>query len=171
MLSLLSGARFKCVSDVLTPAQRSLCMSRIRSRDSRPERTVRSILHRMRYRFRLHRRDLPGKPDIVLPKINTVIFVHGCFWHMHRCRYGRVRPQTRAHFWETKRRGNVQRDRRNLTQLREAGWNVLTIWECHTRDLNDLARRLERLLPERTSDTIRTHADLEPPKALAYVRH
>lgn len=89
--------------------------------------------------------------------MNTVIFVHGCFWHMHRCRYGRVKPQTRAQFWESKRRGNVLRDRRNLVQLRKAGWNVITIWECHTRNVESLSRRLERLLRRRDSDDAHLH--------------
>jgi DNA mismatch endonuclease (patch repair protein) len=132
--------------DVLTPEQRSRCMSRIRGRDTTPERVVRSVLHQMGYRFRLHRRDLRGKPDIVLTSLNKVVFVHGCFWHMHRCKYGRVVPRTNAAFWRLKREGNVARDRGNTALRREEGWAVLIIWECETRDLNCLENRLSNSL-------------------------
>jgi DNA mismatch endonuclease (patch repair protein) len=116
-------------------------MSRIRGKDTKPELLVRSVVHRMGYRFRLHRTDLPGKPDLVLPKHRKIIFVHGCYWHMHRCRYGRVVPKTNTEFWQQKRQGNVQRDRRNLKQLRKDGWQILVVWECWTRHPE------ERLLP------------------------
>jgi len=135
------------VSDVLTPAQRSFCMSRIRSRNTGPERVVRSTLHKMGRRFRLHRRDLLGTPDIVLPGIKTVIFVHGCFWHMHRCRFGLVKPKTREDFWNAKRQANAKRDRRNVAELRKAGWRVLIVWECQTRNLGRLAERVQTFLP------------------------
>lgn len=135
------------MTDVHTPEQRSYNMSRIRGRDTKPERIVRSIVHQMGARFRLHRKDLPGKPDLVLPGRRQIIFVHGCFWHMHRCRYGRVVPKTNAEFWQTKREGTVQRDRRNRKALREAGWDVLTVWECWTRDPErHLIPRLEEFL-------------------------
>ena len=134
------------MSDVLTPAQRKLCMSRIRGRNTRPELALRSLLHQMGYRFRLHRRDLAGKPDVVLPGVGKVIFVHGCFWHMHRCRFGRVVPETNAEFWRLKREGNVARDRRNIAALRKSGWDVFVVWECQTRDLNRLASRLHAFL-------------------------
>lgn len=132
--------------DVLTPAQRSLCMSRIRGRDTEPERVVRSLLHQMGFRYRLHRRDLPGKPDLVFPSARKVIFVHGCFWHMHRCKYGRVVPKTNAEFWRTKREGNIARDRRNITALRKHGWTVLIIWECQTKNVDLLTARLHEYL-------------------------
>ena len=135
--------------DVLTPAQRRLCMSRIRSRDTKPELVVRSLVHRMGYRFRLHRKDLPGKPDLVFPKLCKVPFVHGCFWHMHRCRYGRVKPKTNARFWEEKRRGNVARDRRSRRALRRLGWDLLVIWECWTRNLPMLEQRVSAFLGAR----------------------
>lgn len=122
------------MADVHTPRQRSYNMSRIRSRDTKPEIIVRSLVHQMGFRFRLHRRDLAGKPDLVLPRHHKVIFVHGCFWHMHRCRYGRVTPKTNAEFWQTKRTQNVARDQRNLRSLRREGWQVLVVWECWTRD-------------------------------------
>lgn len=131
------------MADVHTSRQRSYNMSRIRSRDTKPEMIVRSIVHQMGFRFRLHRKDLAGKPDLVLPRHHKVIFVHGCFWHMHRCRYGRVTPKTNADFWQTKRTGNVARDRRNLRSLRRDGWKVLVVWECWTRDPE--ARLIPRL--------------------------
>ena len=135
------------MADVHTRAQRSYNMSRIRSKDTKPEMIVRSLVHQMGFRFRLHRKDLPGKPDLVLPRHRKVIFVHGCFWHMHRCRYGRVTPKTNAQFWQDKREGNVARDRRNRRQLRADGWDVLTIWECWTKDPEALViPRLETFL-------------------------
>jgi len=100
----------------------------------------------MGYRFRLHRHDLSGKPDIVLTSLKKVVFVHGCFWHMHRCKYGLVVPRTNAAFWRVKREGNVTRDRRNSAALRRDGWTVLIIWECETRDLNRLEERLSKSL-------------------------
>ena len=122
------------MTDVHTTQQRSFNMSRIRGKDTKPEMLVRSLVHQMGYRFRLHRKDFPGKPDLVLPRHKKVIFVHGCFWHMHRCRYGRVVPKTNAEFWQNKRQGNVDRDRRNLRAMRNSGWQVLVIWECWTRE-------------------------------------
>ena len=122
-------------------------MSRIRSTNTKPELLVRSLIHRMGFRFRLHRKDLPGKPDIVLPRHQKVIFVYGCFWHMHSCRYGSVVPATNTEFWQKKRTGNVTRDKRNQKQLGKVGWSVLTVWECQTKgDLSGLKRRLERFL-------------------------
>jgi DNA mismatch endonuclease (patch repair protein) len=129
------------MADVHTPEQRSFNMSRIRGRDTKPELIVRSFVHQMGYRFRLHRKDLPGKPDLVLPGRRKIIFVHGCFWHMHRCRYGRVVPRTNTKFWQTKRKATVERDRRNRRDLRADDWEILTVWECWTRNAE------ERLIP------------------------
>jgi DNA mismatch endonuclease (patch repair protein) len=123
-------------------------MSRIRAKDTKPEIVVRRIVHCMGYRFRLHQRELPGSPDIVLPRHRKVIFVHGCFWHKHYCRYGRVRPATNKEFWEKKRRGNVDRDRRTTKALKRMGWNVLVVWECWIRDMPKLERRLRDFLEE-----------------------
>jgi DNA mismatch endonuclease (patch repair protein) len=134
------------MADVHTPAQRSYNMSRIRSKDTKPEIIVRSALHRLGYRFRLHREDLPGKPDIVLPKHNTVIFVHGCYWHRHRCRYGQVVPQTRREFWKAKFAANVDRDKRKREAIRALGWRVLTVWECQTGDRLALEELLSAIL-------------------------
>lgn len=132
--------------DVLTPEQRSFNMSRIRSRDTRPEIVVRSIVHRMGYRYSLHKKDLPGKPDVVLVRHRKIIDVHGCFFHMHDCRFGKVVPVTNAEFWKTKRLSNVKRDKRNLAALRRDGWRVLTVWECQTREPTLLTKRLVKFL-------------------------
>ena len=134
------------MTDVLTPRQRSFNMSRIRSRDTRPEMIVRSIVHRMGYRYSLHKKNLQGKPDLVLVRHQKIIDVHGCFFHMHDCRYGRVVPATNADFWKTKRLSNALRDQRNLKALRRAGWKVMIVWECETRELTKLSKRIERFL-------------------------
>ncbi len=134
------------MADTLTPEQRSRCMAAIRGKDTWPEMMVRSLVHRMGYRFRLHQPDLPGKPDLVFPGRRKVIFVHGCFWHQHpRCRFA-TRPATRAVFWAAKLDGNRQRDERTCRRLRRMGWAVLTLWECQTRDTVRLAARLSRFL-------------------------
>ncbi|MFN8705847.1 MAG: very short patch repair endonuclease [Planctomyces sp.] len=129
------------MTDVHNREQRSWNMSRIRSRDTKPELIVRSIVHRMGFRFRLHGRDLPGTPDLVFPKHRRIIFVHGCYWHRHSCRYGRVRSATRPEFWNQKLTANVRRDRRNQLQLRRDGWQVLVVWECWLKDID------QKLLP------------------------
>jgi T/G mismatch-specific endonuclease (EC 3.1.-.-) len=136
------------MTDVLTPEQRKFNMSRIRNKNTRPEMIVRSLVHGMGYRYSLHNSKLPGKPDLVLSRHRKIIFVHGCFWHMHKCRYGRVIPQTRAGFWQNKRMGNVMRDRMNLATLKREGWRVLVVWECWTRDLESLKQRLAAFLKE-----------------------
>ncbi len=132
--------------DVLTKEQRSFNMSCIRNNDTRPEIIVRSIVHRMGYRYALHRKDLPGHPDMVLTKHHKIIFIHGCFWHMHKCRYGKVKPATNTEFWQTKRQGNVARDKRNLRKLRKNGWKVLIVWECRTRNIEKLTENLHKFL-------------------------
>jgi DNA mismatch endonuclease (patch repair protein) len=134
------------MADVLTREQRRLNMSRIRGRDTTPELIVRRAVHRMGLRFRLHRRDLPGTPDLVLPRHRKIIEVRGCYWHMHDCPYGRVKPKTRAEFWEQKRQQTVQRDRLNLESLRQLGWQVLVVWECGTRDRDRLNKCLAEFL-------------------------
>jgi DNA mismatch endonuclease, patch repair protein len=132
------------VVDVHTTEQRSRNMAAIKARNSRPEMRVRSLLHALGYRYRLHRKDLPGRPDIVLAKHRTVIFVHGCFWHCHDCRWGSVVPKTRAEFWSGKRAGNVARDEKQKAALTADGWKVLTVWECETRSENELRVALDR---------------------------
>lgn len=134
------------MTDVHTTEQRSRNMAAIKCTNTSPELLVRSVIHRMGFRFGLHRRDLPGKPDIVLTSRKKLIFVHGCFWHIHNCRYGRVVPATNAEFWRVKRKSNVQRDKRNRRQLKDSGWEVLTIWECWTKDIRRLQRRLATFL-------------------------
>lgn len=104
-------------------------MSGIRGKDTKPEMIVRKALHRAGYRYRLHVKDLPGKPDIVLPKYKTVIFVHGCFWHRHDCEKFKW-PKTRPEFWREKIEGNVERDRETVSDLEKLGWKVLLVWEC-----------------------------------------
>ncbi len=133
--------------DSLTPEHRSWNMSRIRSGNTKPERLVRSLLHRMGYRFRLHRKDLPGRPDIVLPGRRTVILVHGCYWHRHPgCRLAYT-PKSNIAFWEAKFNENVNRDQRQRSRLSELGWNVITVWECETKELATLAERLGSEIP------------------------
>lgn len=132
--------------DVHSPEQRSFNMSRIRYRDTKPEMRVRSLVHRLGYRYRLHKSDLPGKPDIVLVKYKKIIDVYGCFFHMHNCKYGNVTPATNTEFWKTKRRLNVERDVRNQKKLREKGWRVMVVWECETRNPALLKKRLLRFL-------------------------
>jgi DNA mismatch endonuclease, patch repair protein len=121
-------------------------MAAIRDRNTKPEMRVRTLLHSLGYRFRLHSKILPGKPDIVLPKHKTIIFVHGCFWHCHNCRWGTVVPKTRAEFWSNKRQGNVERDGKKKAALEALGWRVMTIWECQTRELEGLRLVLEPLI-------------------------
>ncbi len=144
------------MTDVHTPAQRSHNMSRIRSSHTRPELIVRSLVHRMGGRFRLHGKSLPGKPDIVLPGRRKVIFVHGCFWHCHNCRYGRVKPATNTDFWRQKRLQNQQRDRRQKKALQADGWDVLVVWECWTRKPEQrLLMELQRFLDLQLQDKSR----------------
>lgn len=132
--------------DDLTAQQRSYCMSRIRSVDTQPERLVRECVHGLGLRFCLHCRRLPGKPDVVLPRHRKVIFVHGCFWHMHYCRRGRVVPKTNRRYWALKRKGNVRRNHDQITELKRLGWDVLVVWECWTRNPHLLKQRLGRFL-------------------------
>lgn len=132
--------------DSLSREHRSWNMSRIRGKDTRPELRVRSALHRLGYRFRLNRRDLPGKPDIVLPRYQTVIFVHGCFWHRHPgCRFAYT-PKSRVEFWQAKFERNVARHREVEEELTTLGWRVLVIWECETDSATGLLDHLTELL-------------------------
>ena len=128
--------------DVHSPQKRSYNMSRIRGKNTKPEMIVRSFVHQMGFRFGLHNRNLPGQPDIVLTRHKKIIFVHGCFWHMHKCRYGKVTPKTRKNFWQTKRLGNVARDKKNMKELKKLGWRVLVLWECQLKDLKKLKNKI-----------------------------
>lgn len=134
--------------DTLTPEQRSERMSRVRGRDTKPELLVRRIAHEMGYRFRLHRRDLPGAPDLVFPSRSKVIFVHGCFWHRHMeptCKLARM-PKTRLDFWASQLENNRKRDAKNIVLLDERGWEILVIWECQTSDREALRVRVGEFL-------------------------
>lgn len=134
--------------DTLTPEQRSERMSRVRGRDTGPEWTVRRLTHGMGYRYRLHDKNLPGKPDLVFPGRHKAIFVHGCFWHRHpdpECKLARL-PKSRREFWEAKLEGNRKRDEANIARLETEGWGVLVIWECQTRDTEGLKQRIKNFL-------------------------
>jgi len=122
------------VTDRVSRKKRSEMMSRIRSKNTKPEILVRKWLHKQGFRFRLHQKDLPGKPDIVLPKYRTVIFVHGCFWHRHPGCKRTTTPSTNTEFWEEKFRKNVDRDVRNRETLEALGWKVIVVWECEVKD-------------------------------------
>jgi len=116
-------------ADIVAPAVRSRMMAGIKAKDTKPEKVVRSSLHSLGFRFHVHRKDLPGRPDLVLPKYRAVIFVHGCFWHGHDCHLFKW-PKTRSEFWRNKIGSNVARDSRNISTLANKGWRVATIWEC-----------------------------------------
>jgi len=120
-------------------------MARIGSKNTAPELTVRRVLHAMGYRFRLHRKDLPGTPDIVLPRHRKAIFVHGCFWHGHGCRIGRP-PKSKPEFWEPKLARNRARDEEKRRALQQQGWSVLTLWQCEIKDRTALEDRLRGFL-------------------------
>lgn len=132
--------------DTFSQGRRSEIMTRIKGRDTVPERTLRSLLHALGYRFRLRRKDLPGKPDITLPRFRAVIFVHGCFWHGHRNCKRAARPTTNVAFWRTKLDKNILRDRRTRRVLKELGWKVKIVWQCELRDMTKLKRGVERFL-------------------------
>lgn len=131
--------------DTISPEARSAHMRRIRSKDTKPEKTVRSLLHRMGFRFRLHRADLPGKPDIVLVRHKKVVLVHGCFWHGHCCQLA-SKPKSNTTYWGPKIERNRQRDEHNLQRLLALGWEVLELWECDVRHFNGLEERLSMFL-------------------------
>jgi DNA mismatch endonuclease, patch repair protein len=132
--------------DRLDKKRRSWNMGRIKGRDTAPEIAVRSLLHREGYRFRLNRKDLPGRPDIVLPGRNAVVFVHGCFWHRHcGCKFCYT-PKSNKEFWQAKFAGNVERDRKNMQDLKKLGWHVIVVWECELSSPDKLQKRLRKLL-------------------------
>lgn len=136
--------------DIWSKEKRSQVMAKIRSENTKPERILRSTLHRQGYRFRIHKKDLPGKPDIALPKHRTLIFVHGCFWHYHEhCREGRI-PSTNSKFWQEKLCKNVEKDKRNVKACEELGWKVLVVWECEVeKKLEDTIRKVKEKLSEK----------------------
>ena len=136
------------MADIVDQQRRSEIMARIRSRDTVPELAVRSMAHRMGFRFRLHRKGLPGRPDLVFVGRRLAVFVHGCFWHRHCGCTNATMPKTRADFWQRKFDGNVERDRRNCEDLTRLGWKSLVIWECETED----SARLESILDAALAD-------------------
>lgn len=129
------------VSDV-----RRRSMQAVRSKDTKPEMAVRRLAHSLGFRYRLHRRDLPGVPDLVFPSRRKIIFVHGCFWHGHSCKNGVRQPKTNKEYWVPKIARNAERDREHLSDLARLGWSVLTVWECETRDEGGLESRLRGFL-------------------------
>lgn len=131
--------------DRLTPERRSWLMSRIRGKDTVPELRVRRAAHALGYRFRLHRKDLAGTPDLVFPKLKTALFVHGCFWHCHGCRNVSL-PKSRSEYWRARFAKNMERDARNKAELESLGWHVEVIWECETKKDTSLKARLGEIL-------------------------
>jgi DNA mismatch endonuclease (patch repair protein) len=140
------------MTDRLDTATRRRLMQKVRASNTKPERKVRSLLHSLGARFRIHRKDLPGTPDIVLPGRRLVIFVHGCFWHGHGCRIGKL-PKTRLDYWAPKIAGNQLRDRRNQVALEQAGWRVQIIWQCELANQPVLVERIKLLLNETATQT------------------
>ncbi len=128
--------------DTFSREKRSQIMSRVSDKNTKPEIVVRSLLHKMGYRFRLHRKDLPGKPDITLPKYKKVIFVHGCFWHGHPGCSRSKRPATNQEFWREKLDKNIERDKVSVNALGQLGWEVLTVWSCEVKNTNKLKIKL-----------------------------
>lgn len=139
------------MTDKISPSRRSENMRRIRSKGMKPELLVRSIVHRLGYRYALHRKDILGKPDMVFAPKKKIIFVHGCFWHGHKikgCLDGRL-PKTNKSYWVPKISGNRKRDARTRRSLKQAGWNIFEVWECETRDAEKLKKRLRKFLGSR----------------------
>lgn len=138
------------MTDIVDPRTRSAMMASIRGKNTKPEIIVRRFLHRLGFRFRLHRRDLPGRPDIVLPKYRTVVEVRGCFWHRHEgCPFAYM-PQSNREFWEAKLNGNRERDQRNLQELTKLGWRAIEVWECELGD-DGILERLPGMIRERAA--------------------
>jgi DNA mismatch endonuclease (patch repair protein) len=140
--SLRAGAQ-RTLADEAPPSEfRSALMAKVRGKDTKPEKLVRSIVHSLGFRFRLHQKDLPGRPDLVLKRYRWAIFVHGCFWHRHKRCSKCTTPKTRVRFWQDKFEANVTRDKRVAVALKRAGWLVTVVWECETRNPEKLAKRL-----------------------------
>jgi DNA mismatch endonuclease (patch repair protein) len=135
--------------DKISSEQRSRNMAQVKGKDTKPEKLVRTILHGMGYRFRLHNKLLPGKPDIVLPKYKAVVFVNGCFWHGHEGCKRATMPATRLEFWQNKIAGNRGRDSRNLAALENLGYHCLVVWQCELKDLELLKQRLSDFLDKK----------------------
>jgi len=134
------------MTDVFPSEKRSWIMSRVREKNTSPELKVRSLIHRLGFRFRLHRKDLPGKPDLVFPSRKKVIFVNGCFWHGHDCARGNRLPKTNWEYWVEKIHRNIERDANHQSNLKALGWDVLVVWECEIKDTKELAKRIDDFL-------------------------
>lgn len=132
--------------DTLTRSQRKFCMSQNKGKDTSPEISVRRLVYSLGFRYRLHRRDLPGCPDMVFPGKKKVIFINGCYWHRHNCKKGRSMPQTRKNFWQSKFKKTILRDKRNLKKLRLLGYKIIVIWECQIRNSEKLSAKLIKFL-------------------------
>ena len=140
------------MADIVSKKKRSEMMSGIKGKDTNPEIATRKMMYKMGLRYRLHRKDLPGKPDIVLGTIKLAIFVHGCFWHRHnQCKYS-YSPKTRVNFWEKKFKDNVKRDMNNRHALEELGWKSAVIWECQTKDPDDLKKNILNIIESSKKD-------------------
>ena len=152
----------RAISRAMRPTSevRSSIMRAVKSKDTSPELSVRRLVHRLGYRFRLYRADLPGKPDLAFVSRQAVIFVNGCFWHGHGCKRGARLPKTNSGYWISKIARNAKRDQRNLSRLRRAGWRVLIVWECQLTDENKIATRIKRFLDRPGAAKI----GLSPPK-------
>lgn len=137
--------------DTFSSKQRSEIMRRVRSEDTKPEMAVRRLAHGLGFRYRLHVKELPGHPDLVFPRLRKIVFVHGCYWHGHGCPASTL-PQVHREYWEAKLTRNAQRDKRNLRQLRTAGWDVFIIWECQIRNRERLKTKLVRFLNEKRDE-------------------
>lgn len=133
------------MADTLTKVHRSWLMGRVKRADTKPEMIVRRLAHALGYRFRLHRKDLPGRPDIVFPRLKKVIFVHGCYWHRHDCAKATT-PKTNVDFWRQKFERNVERDTNALTDLSKQGWRTMVVWECETKDRETLEKSVAAFL-------------------------
>jgi len=153
------GSLLDSALDTFPPEKRSDIMRRVRSADTMPERKVRSLLHKLGFRFRLHQNDLPGKPDIVLPKHRTVIFVHGCFWHRHQGCPRATTPASRQEYWLPKFSRTVERDRKNQEELQRQGWNIIVVWECETKNLTLLALQLVKHIFRNEPSVRKLHVD------------
>lgn len=136
------------MSDIFTPRKRSQIMSAVKNKNTKPEVAVRKLLHALGYRFRLHKKELPGKPDIVLPRFKKVIFVNGCFWHGHEGCCRAKLPKTRTEFWREKMKANKERDEKCTLELRSLGYGVLIVWECEIKDMDKLTEALTNYLTE-----------------------
>ena len=135
------------MTDIYDKAKRSAIMSKISGKETKPEILVRKFLHTNGFRFRKNDKRYPGKPDVILPKFKTIIFIHGCFWHGHLCKAGKL-PETRKEFWTEKLQANKARDNQNIQELKKLGWKVLVIWQCEIKNKSVRSERLESLLEE-----------------------